>query len=107
MYPDRRHIEVYVSPSMSDSQLLHVVAHELGHAVDMVRNDGQDQIDWRALRGFDPDTMWWADPFTSDFATPSGDFAECFANWAIGSVSRSAKGGCAGTSAFIQAAVSG
>jgi len=101
-YPDSRRIEIYVDSGWSDGYLTHVVAHEIGHAVDMARNSRSDHERWRAARGIPATTRWWADPYTSDFATPGGDFAECFAAWAVGSTStRSQFGSCAGTSALM------
>lgn len=101
-YPDTRRIEIYVDAGWSDGYLTHVVAHEIGHAVDMARNSRSDHERWRAARGIPATTRWWADPYTSDFATPGGDFAECFAAWAVGSTStRSEFGSCTGTSALM------
>ncbi|MEM7091941.1 MAG: hypothetical protein AAF567_02970 [Actinomycetota bacterium] len=102
MFPDTRHIEIYVGDDWSDARLAHVTAHEVGHAVDMIRNSRADHERWRAARGISPSVRWWADPYTSDFATPSGDFAECFAAWAVGVTStRSQFGGCDGTAALM------
>lgn len=107
-YPDTRRIEIFVSSSWSDAHLAHVVAHEIGHAFDMTQNSRADREQWRAARGIAPTTRWWADPYTSDFATPGGDFAECFAAWSVGSSStRSAFGSCAGTESLMSALVWG
>lgn len=101
-YPDSRRIEIYVDSGWSDGYLSHVVAHEIGHAVDMARNSRSDHDRWRAARGIPSTTKWWADPYTSDFATPGGDFAECFAAWAVGtSATRSEFGSCAGTGGLM------
>jgi hypothetical protein len=101
-YPDSRRIEIYVDEGWSDARLAHVVAHEIGHAVDMARNSRSDHERWRAARGIPSTTKWWADPYTSDFATPGGDFAECFAAWAVGtSATRSEFGSCAGTGGLM------
>jgi len=103
MYPSQRHIEIYVNSNYSDTHLAHVVAHEIGHAVDMTLNSTADQQAWRALRGISPNGGWWADAYASDFASPSGDFAECFAVWRIGSAgsNRSQFGSCSGTSSLV------
>jgi len=91
-----------VDPSWSDGHLAHVVAHEIGHAVDMVRNSAADRDRWRQARGMDPGRRWWADAYQSDFGSPSGDFAECYAMWAVGSgSSRSQFGGCGGTAGLV------
>lgn len=79
-FPDRRVIEVYVRASDSPQQLAHVVAHELGHAVDVTHLSEVDRGTWRAARGFGPATIWFAPAAgASDFATAAGDFAESFA----------------------------
>ena len=107
-FPDTRRIEIYVNGGWSDAHLAHVVAHEIGHAVDMARNSRADHDRWRAARGIAATTRWWADPYTSDFATPGGDFAECFAAWAVGSPStRSQFGSCTGTGALVSELVWG
>lgn len=107
-YPDSRRIEIYVDAGWSDGYLAHVVAHEIGHAVDMARNSRSDHERWRAARGIPQTTKWWADPYTSDFATPGGDFAECFAAWAVGtSATRSEFGSCAGTAGLMSELVWG
>jgi hypothetical protein len=79
-FPGRRVIEVYVRASDSPAQLAHVVAHELGHAVDVTHLSEVDRGTWRAARGFGPGTIWFAQAAgASDFATAAGDFAESFA----------------------------
>lgn len=98
----RRHIEVYVRPSMTDAELDYVIAHELGHAVDHMRNSDEERGRWRAARGIDPHGSWWPTGTGSDFATPAGDFAECFASWLAGSPSHSAWGGCGSVMSLVQ-----
>jgi hypothetical protein len=79
-FPERRVIEVYVRASDSPQQLAHVVAHELGHAVDVTHLSEVDRGTWRAARGFGASTIWFAQAAgASDFATAAGDFAESFA----------------------------
>jgi hypothetical protein len=83
-FHEQRRIEVYVRPNQSDAELAHVVAHEIGHAVDWVyHNDVRDQ-QWLRLRGLSTNTEWAPCPFCSDFASPSGDYAEVFALWQLG-----------------------
>lgn len=88
-YPYENRIEIFVSPQLSEAQLAHVIAHEIGHAVDVVRNTGEDRMRWLSARGFSSSTPWWAGDGVSDFASGSGDFAECFATWQVGSPSYS------------------
>lgn len=103
-FADRNHIDIYVSESMSDSLLLHVIAHELGHAVDLTLVSHHDAAAWRIARDFDADEAWWPTSDGSDFATPAGDFAECFAAYLTGDgISFSRKGSCHGTEGVVKA----
>jgi len=94
-FTDRRHIEVYVRRSTSDAYLAYIIAHEIGHAVDHIRNDNADRAAWRAQRGMVAGLPWWPTNLDSDLSTPAGDFAECFASWSTGFNSHSAWGSCA------------
>jgi hypothetical protein len=80
---DEQQIEIYVRPDQSDALLAHVLAHELGHAVDVALNDGDDREAWREARGM-AEQPWWPDDRAADFATGAGDFAECFAAAMLG-----------------------
>ena len=82
-YPYEQRIKVFIRPSMSDELLRHVLAHEIGHAIDVTRNTGDERDQWaeaRGIRGAD----WWPGGGASDFATGAGDFAESFAVWQVG-----------------------
>ncbi|MEM9134123.1 MAG: hypothetical protein AAF962_11015 [Actinomycetota bacterium] len=81
-----RHIDIYVRPDQSDHLLAHVVAHEIGHAVDVSLNDGDDRRRWQEQRHIEAD-QWWPDNRAADFATGAGDFAESFAAWQVGTYS--------------------
>ncbi|MGI9622576.1 MAG: hypothetical protein ACR2PK_07045 [Acidimicrobiales bacterium] len=88
-----RLIEIYVRPTDSAADLARVVAHELGHAVDVTHNtDAQRQL-WRNSRDLDASIPWWPQSAAVDFATGAGDFAECFASWLVSSESLSQVGG--------------
>lgn len=101
-FPYENRIEVYVSNDLSDSALAHVIAHEIGHAVDVVLNSPADRDRWLAARGVSPNSAWWAGSGVSDFASGSGDFAECFAVWRVGGPSYSRlAGSCDGTAALV------
>jgi hypothetical protein len=79
-YPDARVIEVFVRDSDSPESLAHVVAHELGHAVDVTHLDDGERAAWRSARGIDPRRPWFPGASgASDFSSGAGDFAESFA----------------------------
>lgn len=87
-------IEIYVRSSDQPFDLAHVIAHEIGHAVDIAFNSSDDRVRWLSQRGLPADHPWWPGG-VSDFASGAGDFAECFASWAVGSPSYSqAAGAC-------------
>jgi hypothetical protein len=82
-----------VRESQSTELLAHVIAHELGHAVDVTLNDGPDRRRWEDARGLDS-APWWPGNGATDFSTGAGDFAESFAAWQVGDASfRSKLGG--------------
>jgi len=86
-FHEQHRIEIYVRNSQSDADVAHVVAHEIGHAVDwMYHTPARDQ-QWLLIRGVDPSTEWAPCPFCPDFGAPSGDFAESFALWQLGQTS--------------------
>jgi len=84
-YPDRKVIEIYVRSGDSPAEVAHVLAHELGHAVDVSRLDPTRRAAWSVSRGIDPAASWYpAGSASVDFATPAGDWAESFARWQTG-----------------------
>jgi hypothetical protein len=83
-FHEERRIEIYVRDGESDAMLAHVVAHELGHAVDYVTHTPQRDAAYLRLRGVDPTTAWAPCGFCEDFGAPSGDFAEVYARWQLG-----------------------
>ncbi len=80
---EERVIEINVRPDQPADLLVHVIAHELGHALDVTYNDGDDRRRWQEARGID-DAPWWPGSRAADFATGAGDFAESFAAWQVG-----------------------
>src|SRR5205085_512469 len=86
---DDRRIEIDVRDSDTAASLARVIAHELGHAVDVELNSAGDRERWRIERGVGPGVAWWPGNGVSDFDTLAGDFAEAFATWQTGSVSES------------------
>jgi hypothetical protein len=83
-FHEQHRIEIYVRNSQSDDELAHVVAHEIGHAVDWIYHTPARDRQWLVLRGVNPSTEWAPCAFCSDFGAPSGDFAESFALWQLG-----------------------
>lgn len=89
-FTSQQRIEVYVREGDSRFDLTRTLAHEIGHAVDLVYNDAAgDRERWLEQRDADLSTRWWPDSGAIDFATGAGDFAECFATWQTGSLSLS------------------
>jgi hypothetical protein len=85
-FPDSRRIEVYVRSGDTPEELAHVIAHELGHAVDVTYLDDPQRAVWLSARGLGRGTIWFpGQSGVSDFATGAGDFAESFA-WVHGPV---------------------
>ena len=83
-YPDSRVIELYLRANDTPSSLAHVLAHELGHAVDVTWFDDGDRAAWLSTRGLDPSTPWFPASGAADFSSGAGDFAESFAWWQVG-----------------------
>lgn len=99
-------IVVFVRPGESAASVARVLAHELGHAVDLTLNSTGTRRQWEAARGIGDEVPWWTTNVAADFATGSGDFAECFATWQVGSSSRSAFGTCSEADVDLVAAMS-
>lgn len=83
-YMEGRRIEVYVRPSQGVDDVARVLAHELGHAVDLAWATGEKRSAYLQARGLDPSTPWYGCNRCRDFATPAGDWSETFAWWVLG-----------------------
>lgn len=83
-YPDGRRIEVYLRAGDTPTSLAHVVAHELGHAVDLTFFDDGDRRAWMSARKVASGVPWFVGPGGADFSSGCGDFAESFAWWQVG-----------------------
>ncbi len=82
-YVDTQTIEIFVRGNQSEGLLAHVIAHELGHAVDVSKNNGDERRQWQEARSI-TSADWWPGNGANDFSTGAGDFAESFAAWVIG-----------------------
>ena len=79
-----RQIVLYHRVGQTAEQLEFVLAHEIGHAIDLSRLTPQDRAAWREVRGIPADADWFGCNDCDDLATPAGDFAESFAAWQAG-----------------------
>jgi hypothetical protein len=77
-FPDRRRIEVYVAAQDGTRAISYNLAHEVGHAVDLTYSTRASRLAFRAIRRIPAATLWFGCGGCTDFATPSGDFAESF-----------------------------
>jgi hypothetical protein len=80
----RRRIEIYVRPGEGVMNQAYDLAHELGHAFDLKKNDVARRRKWCELRGIKPDTPWFGCDACTDYGTPAGDLAETFAFLLLG-----------------------
>ena len=87
-YPYDQTIEMFVRPSDTPQSLAGILAHEIGHAIDVTHLDNSDRKDWQDARQIN-DAPWWPDAYASDFQSGAGDFAEAFAFWALNDPSSS------------------
>ncbi|MDA3040088.1 MAG: hypothetical protein O3C27_11275 [Actinomycetota bacterium] len=83
-YVDDKTIEVFVRDDQTAALLAHVIAHEMGHAVDVTLNSSDERERWQEARDIGS-APWWPDDGATDFLTGAGDFAESFAAWQVGS----------------------
>ncbi len=83
-WSNEQRIEVFVRPSADAPALARILAHELGHAVDVTLNSPEERTRWVDVRGLAPETPWWPSSGAADFQTGAGDFAEVFAVWQVG-----------------------
>lgn len=72
-------IEVFVRGSDTVETLHRVIAHEIGHVIDIELNSPADRRRWRQQRGLADSVQWWPGESAPDFETGAGDFAEAFA----------------------------
>lgn len=79
VFPGERLVQIYVRDEDSLEDIVHVAAHEIGHAVDVEYMSPGDRAQFNVARGRAADYQWWVESGGNDFASGSGDWAECFA----------------------------
>lgn len=78
-YPGEHLIQIYVRDGDTLDDLVHVTAHEVGHAIDVTYLSPSQRAQFNVARGVSADYRWWVQSGGDDFASGSGDWAECFA----------------------------
>ncbi len=91
-FPYEKSIDMYIRADDTPESVAGILAHEIGHALDVTFLDGDERATWLDARSAS-DTQWWPDAYATDFQTGAGDFAESFAFWATGDKSSSHVGG--------------
>jgi hypothetical protein len=84
-----RRTEVYVESCAqeSDALLRHVVAHEIGHAIDAELMTDASRARWLRARHLTASTPWYACDRCPVWNTGEGDFVEVFSLWQTGAFS--------------------
>jgi hypothetical protein len=81
---ETRTVNIYVRNGQSAGSIARVIAHELGHAVDITMTTDEERLDYLGIRGLG-DVPWYPDCLRcSDYGSPAGDFAEVFTYWLLG-----------------------
>ena len=91
-FPYDKVVEIYVRGGETPESVAGILAHELGHAIDVTHFVASDRDDWLDARGIQS-SPWWPSAYANDFQAGAGDFAEAFAYWAVGDPSSSEIGG--------------
>lgn len=87
-FPYDRTIDIYVRSDDDPSSLAGILAHEIGHAIDVEYFGDAERTAWLRARNAEQH-QWWPDAYANDFETGAGDFAEAVAFWAVGDASSS------------------
>ncbi len=80
-YTDGR-IEVVSGDQVGLATLQHVLAHEVGHAIDVTHLDDSARDEWADARGFD--AQWWPETLHHAFDSGAENFAEDYAACTVG-----------------------
>lgn len=85
-----RTITVFADEGSTVGDIAEVLAHEMGHAIDLDHLDTASRTQWVEMRGMP--MVWWAGEGLNDFSVGAGDFAEGVAAYLTGSPSSSTYG---------------
>lgn len=77
-FPYDHHIAIYMRDSYSDVELRHVIAHEVGHAVDVTYLNDEARARYLEARGA-AGLQWWPGSAAPDYSSGAGDWAEAWA----------------------------
>ena len=83
-------ITIYLDAGDTSHDVAGILAHEIGHAIDVVHMTDDARAQWLEARGMP--RAWWPGNGLSDFHVGAGDFAEGVASLISGSPSDSAYG---------------
>lgn len=89
-----RTISVYVGEYDTPQVVAEVIAHEVGHAIDVMYLDDDTRVEWMEMRSISEG--WWPHSGASDFHVGAGDYAEAVANLIVDSPSDSEHGSFTG-----------
>ena len=76
-------IEIYINDGDSPAEVAGILAHEIGHALDVTYLDDSTRLEWLDAR--EMPAVWWAGEGLDDFSVGAGDFAEAVASIWVGS----------------------
>ena len=78
-FPKDKRIEIYIRAGEQIDELIHITAHEMGHAIDVTYLDDAERNQFAVARGRSGGSSWWVASGADDFASGAGDWAESFA----------------------------
>lgn len=87
--PHSHNISIFVNPGDTPQDVAEILAHEIGHALDVTFLNNDQRHSWMNERGI---AQWWAGSGLTDFSVGAGDYAEAFAAATTGSSSASNHG---------------
>ncbi len=76
-FVNEKRIEIYVDPGESAESVAGILAHEVGHAIDVEYLSTAERNRWTQARNLP--SAWWPGNGLSDFHVGAGDFAEAVA----------------------------